>query len=91
MAVAVDLEVGEERIAPDVADEDRAADLQAPADEDLVEGPRLWSLGGRDLSGRFEDRIPLRIESSEKGPVGGDVVEDDLGHPGEELAGHGHI
>ena len=43
---------------------------------------------GRDAPGGLEDRVPFRVESPKDGLVRGDVVEDDLGDPGKQLAGH---
>ena len=93
MPVGVELEVGEERFAAEVADEDGPADLEAPADQGFVDLPRRLGPFGPSAAfpGRLEDRVAFRVEGPEDGQVRGDVVEDDLGHPGEKLLGHGLI
>jgi hypothetical protein len=81
MPVPFELEVGEERFLAEVPDEDRAADLEDAADERLAD---LF----RSASRRLEDGVALGVEGAKDGLVSGDVVEDDLGDPGKELAGH---
>ena len=90
MPVPVDLEVGEERLLPEVPDKDRAADLEGPADEGFA------GFFGRGLRSRLrpnsprglENRIALDVEGAKDGLVRGDVVEDDLGGPGKQLMVH---
>jgi hypothetical protein len=90
MPIPVDLEVGEERVLPQVPDEDRPADLEGPAGEGLSD-----LLLGRRRPRRFldplrclEERVPLGVESAKDGLIRGDMVENDFGDPGQELMGH---